>query len=238
MFGRKLNFWSQQNQSDRLKETGERNERVKIGYARVSTEEQNLDMQLEKLRAAGCDPIFTDRMSGASDDRPGLNEALERLGPGDVLVVWRLDRLGRSVLHLVGLLEQLHRRKIEFCSLTDNIDTTTPFGELHFTMVSALAQFERRMISLRTKETMQSARAKGIKFGRKPKLTLQQAQSARILLDEGLLRREVASTLKVSEPTLRRSLRAFGLDKKADGESSLLPDLPTGAVEPSDRTAS
>ncbi len=142
-----------------------------IGYARVSTGEQDVRLQLDALRKAGCDEtnIFIDKASGARSDRPGLDTCLAALQPGDTLVVWRLDRLGRSMPHLVLLVEELLGKKIEFRSLCDGaIDTTTASGELTFNMFSALAQFERRLIQERTRAGLSAARARGRKGGRKP----------------------------------------------------------------------
>lgn len=146
----------------------------KIGYARVSTTDQELDLQLDALKEYGCISkfIFTDKISGAKSSRPGLDKCLEILKAGDVLVVWRLDRLGRSMSHLVNLIESLLERKIGFKSLQDGaIDTTTTSGELMFNIFSALAQFERRLIQERTKAGLSAARARG-RVGGRPKLSV------------------------------------------------------------------
>ncbi len=142
MFRRTRIFSRKQNQSVTLNETDERNDRVKLGYARVSTDEQNLNLQMDRLRADGCEEIFTDKgVSGAMTKRPGLDAALAKLRHGYTLVVWKLDRLGRSLPHLIALLEELKERGVEFRSLTDSIDTSTASGKLHFTMIAALAEF-------------------------------------------------------------------------------------------------
>ena len=141
----------------------------KIGYARVSTSDQDLDMQIDALIKKGCDRslIFTDQASGSKSFRPGLEQCLENLKPGDTLIVWRLDRLGRSMSHLINLIESLVEKKIGFKSIQDGaIDTTTASGELVFNMFSALAQFERRLIQERTNAGLAAARARGRKGGR------------------------------------------------------------------------
>jgi DNA invertase Pin-like site-specific DNA recombinase len=142
-----------------------------IGYARVSKDEQNLDLQIDALNAAGVEKMFTDKISGAKADRKGLADALAHLRRGDVLVVWKLDRLGRSALQLMMLLNELHERDVEFKSLTEGIDTTTPMGRFYFTMSSALAQLERDRLIERTRASLTAAKARGRTGGRKPKLT-------------------------------------------------------------------
>ncbi|KUY85262.1 DNA resolvase [Burkholderia cepacia] len=145
---------------------------MKIGYARVSTEEQCLDLQLAALKAAGCDPIHADHgVSGSRFDRAGLREALQAAQPGDALVVWRLDRLGRSLSHLVEVVSDLGKQGIEFVSLTECIDTRSSTGMLMFHMIAALAEFERSLISERTRAGMAAARARGAKIGRPRKIS-------------------------------------------------------------------
>ena len=142
-----------------------------IGYARVSTPDQDVSLQLDALRRAGCldDQIFLDIASGARTARPGLEACVQRLASGDTLVVWRLDRLGRSMTHLVTLIEELLRRQIRFRSLSDGaLDTTTASGELVFHLFSALAQFERRLVQERTRAGLMAARARGRHGGRRP----------------------------------------------------------------------
>jgi len=139
----------------------------KVGYARVSTEEQKVDLQLNALKQAGCEQIFMDEgVSGAKADRAGLKKALVSLQPGDTLVVWRLDRLGRSLINLVSLMSELGNRGIEFYSLMENIDTSSAGGRLVFHLMAALAEFERSLISERTKAGMEAAKLKGIHVGR------------------------------------------------------------------------
>jgi DNA invertase Pin-like site-specific DNA recombinase len=142
---------------------------MKVGYARVSTPDQKLDLQIDALKADGCDPIFTDTSTGAKKERPGLNEALRYLRPEDTLVVWKLDRLGRSVKNLVDSIKMLDDQKVAFKSLQENIDTNTSGGKLVFHIFSALAEFERDLIKERTKAGLNSARARG-RYGGRPRL--------------------------------------------------------------------
>src|ERR687884_447917 len=139
-----------------------------IGYARVSTTEQNLDLQLDALRKAGCDDthIFTDKITGTKQERPGLTDALSHLRPGDTLVVWRLDRLARSLSHLIETVNHLASQRIAFRSITENIDTSSATGQLVFHIFGALAEFERNLIKERTIAGLQAARARGRKGGR------------------------------------------------------------------------
>lgn len=150
---------------------------LKIGYARVSTDGQKLDLQLDALKKAGCDPIFIDQgVSGASTERPGLQKALKRLKKGDTLIVWRLDRLGRSLIHLVDLVNSLGKDGVEFESMTENIDTSSSGGRLVFHLLAALSEFERSLISERTKAGMEAARLKGKHIGR-PKRSQQSGKA-------------------------------------------------------------
>ena len=132
---------------------------MRIGYARVSTRDQNLEMQLDALNRAGCKRIFTDKLSGAQVERPGLNEALSHLREGDTLVVWKLDRLGRSVKGLVDLVNELETQKVHFQSVTDGVDTKTPAGRFH--VMASLAQMERELILERTRAGLEAARCQG-----------------------------------------------------------------------------
>ena len=183
-----------------------------IGYARVSTGEQELALQLDALKEEGCEDrwIFTDKASGGTTERPGLTACLSLLERGDVLLVWRLDRLGRSVAHLVDLVEQLRRRGVGFRSLCDGaIDTTSASGELIFNVFAALAQFERRLIQERTKAGLLAARARG-RVGGRPAL---QSDDPRVLTAKALHRdptmkiRDICRSLQVSRSTLYRRLR-------------------------------
>jgi DNA invertase Pin-like site-specific DNA recombinase len=142
-----------------------------IAYARVSTQDQTLNLQLDALKAAGCEKTFTDTASGAKTDRKGLQEALDHLREGDVLVVWRLDRLGRTLKQLIELINDLNTKNIGFKSLQENIDTTTSGGKLIFHIFGALAEFEREVIRERTNAGLQAARARGRMGGRPKKLS-------------------------------------------------------------------
>lgn len=181
-----------------------------IGYARVSTAEQDTALQTDALGKAGCERMFTDTMSGATSERPGLSSAMEFLRENDVLVVWRLDRLGRSLPHLIEVVAGLDARGIGFRSLTEAIDTTTPGGRLIFHVFGALGQFERDLIRERTKAGLSAAAARGRKGGRKPVVTGDKLQKARTLLAQGLTVREVATRLKIGKTALYDALRGTG----------------------------
>ena len=144
---------------------------MKIGYARVSTQDQHLRMQEDALKKAGCKKIYHDTVSGTKTDRPGLAKALEQLREGDVLIVWKLDRLGRSLRNLIDIIQQLNDQDIGFQSIRESIDTTTTGGKLVFHIFSALAEFERDLIAERTKAGLQAARARGKKGGRPARLS-------------------------------------------------------------------
>lgn len=179
-----------------------------IGYARVSTEEQNLDLQLAALERAGCEHIFQDRgISGASTNREGLNQALAALTAGDVLVVWKLDRLGRSLPHLIETIAGLADRSVEFRSLTENIDTQSAGGRLIFHMMGALAEFERSLISERTRAGMSAARDRGQHLGRRPSLSREQVRHAAELVASGRPVAEAARLFGVTRQTLYRYLK-------------------------------
>lgn len=175
-----------------------------IGYARVSTRDQNLELQQEALVKAGCQKIFEDQVSGTRVDRPGLSKALEMLREHDTLVVWKLDRLGRSVKQLVDLVGELHKRGIQFQSLTDAIDTGTPSGRFFFHVMASLAEMERELIIERTRAGLEVAKQLGRKGGRKPKMTGSKIESAKKLLSSGVPPKDVAKNLGVSIPTLYR----------------------------------
>lgn len=181
---------------------------MKIGYARVSTEEQNLDLQVSALKAAGCDQLFQDHgVSGSTFRRPGLDHTLKRLDRGDTLVVWRLDRLGRSLKKLVDLIEVLERRDVRFQSLTEAIDTTSCSGTLIFHMMAALAQFERSLISERTRSGMKAAKARGKSIGRRTALSAAQ-QAEALTLSETMSILELATRYHVHPRTIQRTLRS------------------------------
>lgn len=177
-----------------------------IGYARVSTAEQDTALQTDALRNAGCERVFEDTASGAKADRPGLADALAYLRDGDVLVVWRLDRLGRSLPHLIETVGKLEARGVGFRSLTENIDTTTPGGRLIFHVFGALGQFERDLIRERTNAGLKAARERGSLGGRRPVITPDKLRKARDHIAAGLTVREAATRLKVGKTALYKAL--------------------------------
>jgi DNA invertase Pin-like site-specific DNA recombinase len=175
-----------------------------IGYARVSTEDQNLELQLQALTDAKCDRIFSDKKSGSQTARKGLEDALSHLRPGDTLVVWKLDRLGRTVKQLVDLVSELNSKKINFRSQTDSIDTTTSEGRFFFHIMASLAQMERDLISERTKAGLAAGKRLGRLGGRRRVMTDGKIRSAKKLLKSGMVPREVAEDLGISLATLYR----------------------------------
>lgn len=181
----------------------------RVGYARVSTVGQSLDSQIDSLRDAGCGIVFTDRaVSGATTSRPGLDAALGHLRAGDVFTVVRLDRLGRTTSHLTATVEQFEADGVQFTSLTEGIDTTTPAGRMTFTVLCAVAQMERDLIAERTRAGLDAARARGRKGGRRPSLTeLQAEQVRRMRHKQNATLDEIAETFSVSRSTVIRTLR-------------------------------
>ena len=178
---------------------------MRIGYARVSTLEQNPALQQDALRAAGCDKVFEDKASGAKAERPGLAQALEYARPGDTLVVWRLDRLGRSLRDLIDRVQELEARGIGFKSLREGFDTTTGSGRLVFHVFGALAEFERALIRERTSAGLAAARARGRKGGRKRALSPAQVEQMRVLArDPNITVGEICQTFGVSRNTFYR----------------------------------
>ncbi len=179
-----------------------------IGYARVSTQDQTLHLQQDALEKAGCSKIFTDTISGAKTERPGLEQALAYVRPGDTLVVWRLDRLGRSLRHLIETITALHEREIGFKSITENIDTTTSGGKLVFHIFGALAEFERDIIRERTQAGLLAARARGKRGGR-PKVLNQkkQAMAQALYEDKNNAVSDICKTLNISRATLYRYIK-------------------------------
>ena len=177
-----------------------------IGYARVSTNDQNLDAQTDALQAASAERIFADKVSGSKRDRPELGKLLDQLRPGDVVVVAKYDRLARSLRDLLDLVEAIKDRGAGFRSLAEDIDTTTPAGRLVFHVFASIAQFERERIAERTKEGLQAAKARGRVGGRPPALTAAQKAEVRRMRDEEQRAiSEIARLFKVSERTVRRA---------------------------------
>ncbi len=182
-----------------------------VGYARVSTPDQKLDLQLDALKEAGAERVFSDVASGVKSERPGRTDALDFARQGDTLVVWRLDRFGRSTSDLLATLDTLRERGIGFRSLTEGIDTTTATGRLVLHVFAALAEFERELIRERTKAGIESARARGRKGGRKPKLTPAKVELAsKMMKDRTITIREVCDAVGVSAATLYRHVGPDG----------------------------
>jgi DNA invertase Pin-like site-specific DNA recombinase len=181
-----------------------------IGYARVSTSDQTLDLQKDALEKEGCSRIFTDTASGAKAERTGLDEAMSHLREGDSLVVWRLDRLGRSLKHLIETITGLNDRKIGFKSITEAIDTTTSGGKLIFHIFGALAEFERDIIRERTQAGLNAARARGRRGGRPKALSPKKAEIAKVLYkDKNNTIDVICRTLNISRATLYRYIKGL-----------------------------
>ena len=189
-----------------------------IGYARVSTEDQDTEAQVPDLRKAGCRRIYQEKVSGASPDRPELVKCLERLDKGDTLVVWRLDRLGRSIRDLLRIVDQLDKSGVHFVCLKEKFDTSTAAGRLIFHFFAALAQFERELVRERTMAGLSAARARGRLGGRSRLLTPQQAKVIKTMWDShDHTRQEIATQFKVSISTIVRVLRASSTPAKPKG---------------------
>lgn len=192
---------------------------MKIGYARVSTKDQNLDLQLDALQKEKCDRIYKEVISGAKSERPILQEMLTQVRPGDVIIIWKLDRLGRSLKNLVDIVGQLINQEVGLKSLHDNIDTTTPQGRLTFNIFASLAEFERDLISERTKAGLESARARG-RLGGKPKGLSPKAEAtacaAETLYKEGKLSvNQISNQLGIAKNSLYKYLRHRGVEISA-----------------------
>jgi DNA invertase Pin-like site-specific DNA recombinase len=194
-----------------------------IGYARVSTQDQNLGLQRNALTDSGCEKVYEDKISGTRAERPGLSKALEMLREGDILVVWKLDRLGRSVKHLVDLVSALAAKGVNFKSLTDSIDTRTSSGRFFFHVMASLAEMERELMVERTQAGLKAARQQGRTGGRRRQMTDSKISAAKSLLANGVLPRDVAKNLGVSIPTLYRWVPASSLVPNASGITP--PDL-------------
>ena len=183
-------------------------ERMKYGYARVSTDDQTPALQLAALKKAGCKTIFKDDgLIRSHDQAPCPAPLPEETEHGDTLTVWKLDRLGRSLRDLITMLDDLKHRGVKFRSLTEAIDTETPTGRAMWQMIGVLAELERSLISERTRAGVKAAKRRGVKFGRKPKLTPQQIDHARKLIDDGERREDVAALFNVDRTTLYRALK-------------------------------
>lgn len=194
--------------SGQEKRTGNAGTYASVGHARVSTTEQSLAPQVDALKAAGCGEIFEDCVSGAKTDRPGLNEALDHQRSGDTLIVWKLDRLGRSMGHLIDTVRDLDQRGIGFRSLTEGIDTTTSGGTLVFHLFGALAQFERDLIRERTRAGLSAAAARGRKGGCKAVINAERLARAKMLIKKGLTVRETAARIKVGKTALYEAIKS------------------------------
>ena len=178
---------------------------MKIGYARVSTTDQNLDLQLTALKEAGCSRIFQEKISGAKKDRPELHRLLDQLRAGDVVVVWKLDRLARSTNHLLELVEYIRMAEASFCSLSDPwADTTSHAGKMIMTVFAGIAEFERDLIRERTSAGRIAAKQRGIRFGRPKKMNEEQKLLAKRLLEENKSVSEIAKTFNVHKATIYR----------------------------------
>jgi DNA invertase Pin-like site-specific DNA recombinase len=179
-----------------------------IGYARVSMQDQNLDLQKDALKKAGCEKIYVDTMTGEANNRPGLEQAFEMLREGDTLVVWRLDRLGRSLQHLIELVQELSHRQVGFKSLQESIDTTSPSGKLVFHIFGALAEFERNLCVERTKAGLAAARARG-RLGGRPKVLDDMQREALVLLynEKKHSVKDICHIMGISRQTLYNYLR-------------------------------
>ena len=174
-----------------------------IGYARVSTQDQNLNLQKDELTKFGCTKIYEDVASGAKSVRTGLEAAIDFAREGDTLVIWKLDRLGRSLRDLIEIVIRLEKQGVSFVCLTQNIDTRTPGGKLFFHIFGALAEYERELIRERTKAGLTAARARGRTGGRKPAMNEEQIEQARAMMDNPKLKiKSIIKTLGVSKATL------------------------------------
>ena len=177
---------------------------MKVGYARVSTDGQSLEAQIDALKAAGCDRVYEEVASGARNDRKVLAEVLDYLRPSDVLVTYKLDRVARSLPHLIEIMDRLNKSEIGFQSLTEEINTATPGGRLVFHVMAAISEFERDLIRERTAAGLQAARAKGRVGGRPRKMTADKVEAAKEQLASGKAVRDVADMFGISVPTLYR----------------------------------
>lgn len=190
-----------------------------LGYSRVSTSDQNLDLQIDALKKAGCEKIFQDKLSGAISNRPGLEKLFEHVRSGDCIVVWKLDRLGRSLKDLIEIINQLHEKGVSFRSLTENIDTTSNAGKLIFHIFCSLAEFERSLIKERIAAGIEAARSRGKVLGRKAGLSKEAEKNAILaasLYTKNKLSGEaICEELNISRPTLYKYLKSQGVTLRA-----------------------
>ena len=175
-----------------------------IGYARVSSKDQNLDSQIDELKKAGCSKIFSDKKSGINKKRPGLDDAVSHLRKDDTFIIWKLDRLGRNLKGLIEFVGKLEKDEIHFKSLTEGIDTNAPAGRFFFHVIASLAQMERELLIERTKAGLDADKKRGRIGGRKRSMTPSKIEAAKKLLDQGMPAKDVAHNLGVSIPTLYR----------------------------------
>lgn len=180
---------------------------MRYGYARVSTDDQNLNLQLDALNAAGVTHIFTDKLSGKTRKRPGLEDLLSQIGPNDTLVVWRLDRIGRNFRDLVDIADELRERGANLISLTEGIDTSSSIGEVIYRLMIVFADFERKVIVERTNAGLAAAKARGVRLGRRRKLTERDIQLIRKMIESGISRNVVAKQYAVGRTTVYRNIR-------------------------------
>lgn len=187
---------------------------MKIGYARVSTKDQNLNMQIEALSREGCEQIFSEKQS-SSRERLEFEKLRASVRSGDIVIVWKLDRLGRSIKDLVNIIDEFKAKGVQFRSIVDNFDTTTPNGRLFFSIIAALAEYERELIKERTRAGLESARQRGRVGGRRPGLSQEAKNKAaaakHLYLDEKLPIEEILKSLHISRATLYRYLRSVGV---------------------------
>lgn len=180
----------------------------KIGYARISTIDQNLNLQLDALEQEGCTKIFQDTISGSRSDRPGFEDFLSYVRPGDTLVVWKLDRLGRTMKFLVNLINEFEKKDIQFKSITEGIDTNTTIGKFTFNIFGSLAQFERDMIRERSLAGQKAARSRGERTGRPKKLEIRKRKFAKELYESNKYPiQTICKMLEITKPTLYRYIR-------------------------------
>ncbi|MBL0717424.1 MAG: recombinase family protein [Desulfosarcina sp.] len=181
-----------------------------VGYARVSTPDQKLDPQTDVLTTEGCEKILTDIASGAKTDRPGLEAAIKYCRKGDILVVWKLDRMGRSMSHLIETIKKLEEQGVGFSSITEKIDTTSPGGRLVFHLFGALAEFERDLIRERVQAGLRSARARGRKGGRPPVSEETKAMAQALIADKSLSIKQICDRLGIAKSTLYKYAKPIG----------------------------